>query len=244
MAKSQSPVALVTGAASGIGRAIALKLLFDGWSVAALDLPQGGHRRRYARNRRALAIDADVADPAAVERAVRAVIRRFGRLDAVVSNAGIMKRTTIAKLKPADWHRVLDVNLTATYLLARAAEKALRRSKGAIVTIASTRALMSEPDTEAYAASKGGLVALSHALSISLGPDVRVNCISPGWIETGSYRKLRARDHTQHPAGRVGKPEDIAEIVSFLVDGTRSGFVTGANFVIDGGMTRKMIYVE
>jgi NAD(P)-dependent dehydrogenase (short-subunit alcohol dehydrogenase family) len=244
MAKPQSPVAVVTGAANGIGRAIALKLLFDGWCVAALDLPQSGHKRRYAKNSRAMAIDADVADPAAVERSVRAVVRSFGRLDAVISNSGIMKRRPVAKLTPADWHRVLDVNLTATYLLARAAEKPLRKSKGAIVTIASTRALMSEPDTEAYAASKGGLVALSHALSVSLAPDVRVNCVSPGWIETGDYKKLRAKDHAQHPAGRVGKPEDVAEIVSFLVDGTRSGFVTGANFVVDGGMTRKMIYAE
>jgi NAD(P)-dependent dehydrogenase (short-subunit alcohol dehydrogenase family) len=86
----------------------------------------------------------------------------------------------LRRLSLDDWHRVLDVNLTATFLLARAAEKALRSSKGAIVTVASTRALMSEPDTEAYAASKGGLVALTHALAISLGPDVRVNCVSPG----------------------------------------------------------------
>ena len=106
----------------------------------------------------------------------------------------------------ADWQRVIDVNLTAAFLLARAAEKPLRKAKGAIVTIASTRALMSEPNTEAYSATKGGLVALTHALSISLGPDVRVNCISPGWIETGDYAKLRKKDHDQHPAGRVGKP--------------------------------------
>ena len=103
---------------------------------------------------------------------------------------------------------------------------------------------MSEPNTESYAASKGGLAALTHALAISLGPAVRVNCVSPGWIETKSYGALRRKDHTQHPAGRVGKPQDIAEIVAYLLDGERSGFVTGANFVIDGGMTRKMIYEE
>jgi hypothetical protein len=112
------------------------------------------------------------------------------------------------------------------------------------VTVASTRALMSEPDTEAYAASKGGLVALTHALAISLGPDVRVNCVSPGWIATENYGALRRKDHRQHPAGRVGKTEDIANMVAFLLDAGRSGFVTGANFIVDGGMTRKMIYVE
>ena len=155
-----------------------------------------------------------------------------------------MKRKPIGKLSLADWQRVIDVNLTAAFLFARAAEKPLRKAKGAIVTIASTRALMSEPNTEAYSATKGGLVALTHALSMSLGPDVRVNCISPGWIETGDYGKLRKKDHDQHPAGRVGKPDDIAEMAAFLLDGKRSGFVTGANFVVDGGMTRKMIYSE
>jgi NAD(P)-dependent dehydrogenase (short-subunit alcohol dehydrogenase family) len=103
---------------------------------------------------------------------------------------------------------------------------------------------MSEPNTESYAASKGGLLALTHALAISLGPDVRVNCVSPGWIATDPREHLRRKHHRQHPAGRVGRPEDIAELVAFLVDGERSGFVTGANFVVDGGMTRKMMYED
>jgi len=85
---------------------------------------------------------------------------------------------------------------------------------------------------------------LTHALAVSLGPDIRVNCVSPGWIATKDYDKLRRKDHAQHPAGRVGRPEDIAEVVAWLLDGERSGFVTGANFTIDGGMTRKMIYAE
>lgn len=172
------------------------------------------------------------------------IVRRFGRLDAVVSNAGIMIGKPIRRLTLAEWHRVIDTNLTAAFLLARAAEKPLRKAHGAIVTVASTRALMSEANTESYSASKGGLLALTHALAISLGPDVRVNCVSPGWIETKNYGALRRKDHSQHPAGRVGKPEDIAEIVAWLLDAKRSGFVTGANFVVDGGMTRKMIYEE
>lgn len=244
MARSLRPAALVTGAASGIGRAIAERLLDDGWAVAAFDLPRSGLARAFAKSAHVALIEGDVADAAAVERAVAGTVTAFGRLDGLVSNAGIMKRKPIGKLSLADWQRVLDVNLTAAFLFARAAEKALRRTKGAIVTIASTRALMSEPNTEAYSATKGGLVALTHALALSLGPDIRVNCISPGWIETGDYSKLRQRDHTQHPAGRVGKPDDIAEIAALLLDGKRSGFVTGANFVVDGGMTRKMIYSE
>jgi NAD(P)-dependent dehydrogenase (short-subunit alcohol dehydrogenase family) len=154
-----------------------------------------------------------------------------------------MVRKPIRQLTIAEWRRVLDVNLTAAFLLAKSAEKALRATKGAFVSIASTRAEMSEPNTEAYSATKGGLVALTHALAMSLAP-VRVNCVSPGWIAVKDYDKLRRKDHVQHPAGRVGRPEDISEIVAWLLDGERSGFVTGANFTVDGGMTRKMIYEE
>ena len=153
-----------------------------------------------------------------------------------------MIRKPLRSLTLVEWHRVIDTNLTAAFLLARAAEKSLRRARGAMVTIASTRALMSEAETESYSASKGGLVALTHALAISLAPDVRVNCVSPGWIETKDYAGLRRKDHAQHPAGRVGRPQDVAEMVAWLLDKERSGFITGANFVVDGGMTRKMIY--
>jgi NAD(P)-dependent dehydrogenase (short-subunit alcohol dehydrogenase family) len=244
MAKAK-PVALVTGGANGIGRAIARHLLDTGWRVGVLDLPDSGLARAFPRrSRNVLTIEGDVRDEETVSYAVAAVVRRFGRLDAVVSNAGIMIRKPIASLTLAEWNRVIDINLTAAFLLARAAEKPLRKAKGAIVTIASTRALISEPNTESYSATKGGLLALTHALAISLGPDVRVNCVSPGWIAIERHGVLRRKDHAQHPVGRVGKPQDIAEIVGFLLDGKRSGFVTGANFVVDGGMTRKMIYEE
>jgi NAD(P)-dependent dehydrogenase (short-subunit alcohol dehydrogenase family) len=137
---------------------------------------------------------------------------------------------------------VLTTNLTGTFLLVRAAEAMLRAANGAVITIASSRARMSEPDTESYAASKGGLVALTHALAISLGPDVRVNCISPGWVATKGPPPT-PEEHAFHPAGRVGKPEDIAALAAFLA-GPESGFITGAEFVVDGGVTRKMIYPE
>src|SRR5690606_26702166 len=114
-----------------------------------------------------------------------------------------------------------------------------RATRGAVVNIASTRALQSEANSEAYAASKGGVVALTHALAISWGPDIRVNCISPGWIDTSddvsevSAATLSAQDHAQHPVGRVGQVEDVAELVSFLLS-PRAGFITGQNIVLDG----------
>jgi hypothetical protein len=117
--------------------------------------------------------------------------------------------------------------------------------------MASTRAIQSEPNTEAYSASKGGIAAFTHALAVSLGPEIRVNCISPGWIETGTWQKQSRRaepeltpdDHAQHPAGRVGDPRDVAALAAYLAS-SQAGFVTGQNFIADGGMTRKMIYVE
>jgi len=241
---TSGPVAIVTGAANGIGLAIARLLIKSGWRVAALDLPGAGLARRFGKHRGAAVIEGDVADEETAARAVVRALERFGRLDGVVCNAGISRNKPIAKLTLEEWHRVLDVNLTAAFLFARAAEQPLRRSKGAMVLIASSRALMSEANTEAYSASKGALVALTHALAISFAPDVRVNCISPGWIRTRNYGALRREDHAQHPAGRVGKPEDVAAMAEFLLDRPRSGFITGANFLVDGGMTRKMIYVE
>ncbi|UFN50468.1 SDR family oxidoreductase [Roseomonas sp. OT10] len=229
-------VALVTGAAHGIGLGIARRLTRDGWRVVIAD------RKAPPADLEARAVPADVADPQQVAALVRAVAETEGRLDALVCNAGFMIRKPIRELTLAEWNAVLATNLTSTFLLAQAAERMLRAARGAIVTIASTRAHQSEPDTESYAASKGGLLALTHALAVSLGPEVRANVVSPGWIDVAG-EALRPGDHAQHPAGRVGRVEDIAALVAWLV-GPESGFVTGAEFVSDGGMTRKMIYAE
>ncbi len=230
-----SKVALVTGAAHGIGAGIASRLMRDGWRVVIADRDQpAASSGRFVR--------ADVADEAATRDLVAGIASDEGQLDALVCNAGFMIRKPLADLTLEEWNRVLATNLTSTFLLARAAEPLLRASKGAIVTIASTRAHMSEPDTASYSASKGGLVALTHSLAVSLGPDIRANCVSPGWIDVRG-EKLSPEDHAQHPAGRVGEPEDIAGMVAWLI-GPESRFVTGAEFVVDGGMTRKMIYAE
>jgi NAD(P)-dependent dehydrogenase (short-subunit alcohol dehydrogenase family) len=185
-------------------------------------------------------VETDVGDESAVARLIDDVAATEGRLDALICNAGFMIRKPIGELTLAEWSAVIATNLTSSFLLVRAAQKLLAASLGAVVTIASTRAAMSEKNTESYSASKGGLVALTHALAISLGPAIRVNCISPGWINT-TEEALDAAEHAQHPAGRVGTPDDVAGLVAYLV-GPEAGFITGAEFTIDGGMTRKMIY--
>lgn len=251
--------AIVTGAAHGIGRGITRRLLQEGWRVLALDLDTARlaalAREQPASSGLLHVMTADAGAEADIERALEHLRGFADRLDGLVCNAGIMVRKPLDALSLAEWNRVLAVNLTGPFLLARAAAPLLRASlpcaslpraggdaAAAIVTIGSTRAHMSEPDTESYAASKGGLLALTHALSVSLGPAIRVNCISPGWIDVAGDAP-RPEDHAQHPAGRVGTVEDVAALASWLL-GRESGFVTGSEFVIDGGMTRRMLYVE
>ena len=188
------------------------------------------------------------------------IVEQFGRLDAIVNNAGINANGPVEELDLDAVRRVLDINVLSILAGAKHGAEFLRASgHGAVVNIASTRAMMSEPDTEAYSASKGAILAVTHALAASLGvrddhPDrmpIRVNCISPGWIETAAHQKPAARrtpehteaDRRQHPVGRVGTPEDIAAAVLYLLS-EGAGFVTGQNLTVDGGMTKKMIYAE
>jgi NAD(P)-dependent dehydrogenase (short-subunit alcohol dehydrogenase family) len=236
---SRHRAAIVTGAARGIGAAIARALARGGWRVVCADI-DGEAAGAVAAEVGGVAVTCDVGSEAEVERLVALARTHCGRIDAIVSNAGIGEFKPLAETTLANWNRVLATNLTATFLLARTAAADLRQAQGALVTIASTRAHMSEPGTLAYSASKGGLLALTHALAVTLAP-VRVNCVSPGWIDTGRHGTLLASDHAQHPVGRVGRPEDVAAAVAYLLS-EEAGFVTGAELIVDGGMTRKMIY--
>ena len=252
-------VAFVTGGAQGLGLGITHHLLNTGWKVMMFDRDKDAGDEVMASlddepRTRCLFFVGDVADEQDVAIAVQRTIDRFGRIDGLVNNAGIADPDSgsVEHLDWEKWQRVLNVNLGGAFLATKHATQHLRQTKGAIVNITSTRAFQSEPDTESYAASKGGLVALTHALAVSLSGEIRVNAIAPGWIEVGDWQKSAnksAPDHSdtdksQHPVGRVGTPNDIAQAVSFLLDPEKSGFMTGETIRIDGGMTHKMIYAD
>ncbi|WP_022850906.1 glucose 1-dehydrogenase [Limisalsivibrio acetivorans] len=247
---------IVTGGAQGIGFSVAEKLYKEGWYVLIADKDPEACKEAmeyFKDSESVLTLVTDVSDEGSVERCVQTALEHFGRLNGLVNNAGIAEPDSgpVKKLSLDDWNRVIGTNLTGAFLMAKYAAPHIKKHNGSIVNISSTRALQSEKNSEAYAASKGGLLALTHSLAVSLGPKVRVNAISPGWINASGLQKSSAgggytptaRDHKQHPAGRVGRPEDIAEMVSYLLS-DRAGFITGQNFVIDGGMTVKMIYEE
>ncbi len=237
----KAPSVIITGAASGIGKATALHLHKTGARLTLMDTDAKGLHRLGGKLSGAALFEGNTASEEDVRKVIDLAVKEHGGISGIVCNAGIMKRVPVEKLSLEDWRRVLGVNLTQGFLFAKHGAKALRKTHGAMVLMTSTRAFMSEPDTESYSASKGGLFALAHALSISLGPEIRVNAIAPGWINVKD-EKLRKKDHTQHPVGRVGTPEDIAQTVEFLLDPGKSGFITGQTLVVDGGMTRKMIY--
>lgn len=242
-------VVIVTGAANGIGAVVAAKYAHRGAAVALWDRDQKGlqavEEALEQEGFQASSLVVDLTNPGEIVTGMERVKESLGRIDVLINNAGLGRTLSPYELTVGDWDYVLNTNLRGAFLCAREAARVMRgQGRGAIVNIASTRALMSEPNTEAYSASKGGILALTHALAISLGPDhITVNAISPGWIETGDYSQLRASDHAQHPAGRVGKPDDIARACLYLTD-PENDFITGSNLIIDGGMTRKMIYEE
>ncbi|NOU67772.1 SDR family oxidoreductase [Paenibacillus sp. LMG 31461] len=245
-------IAVITGGGQGIGRAIALSFAQKGYGISIADIHQDRGLetiellRPFADN--ALFMKVDVSKIEEVEQWMERTSSVLGSIDVLVNNAGIMHNTDVLELSAEQFQRVISVNLGGTFHCSQAAARIMKAQDrgGAIINLSSTRAVMSEPNTEAYSASKGGISALTHAMAISLGGyGIRVNAISPGWIEVrdeGSFSHTEV-DKSQHPVGRVGRPEDVAETCLYLAS-EKAGFITGQNLTIDGGMTVKMMYLE
>ncbi|MFJ8244335.1 glucose 1-dehydrogenase [Peribacillus asahii] len=241
---------VITGAGNGIGKGVALSYAEKGANVVLADIDETAGIQTVTRIKEqggeALFVQTDVRMEADIIRLMEAANQTYGQIDILINNAGKALFRSPYDLSIEEWDDVIHTNLRSVFLGSREAAKYMRHNKdgGSIVNIASTRAVMSEPNSESYAATKGGIVAITHALAASLSEDrITVNAISPGWIETGDYAKLSQIDHEQHLSKRVGKPDDIARACLYLT-AEENDFVTGINLVVDGGMTRKMIYEE
>lgn len=224
---------IITGASKGIGRVIA-KSLRKKYHIINIDIVEN----------KMDGVDfykCDLSDKGQLLKTINKIKSNIDSLYALINNAAIFSHKILEKQTFEEWENIISVNLTAPYILSKEFAIFLKESQGHIINISSTRALMSEVGTEAYSASKGGISSLTHALSMSLSPEVKVNSITPGWINTDENYLPTKNDNFQHPSGRVGVPDDVVDVVKFLLK--NRGFITGSDFVIDGGMTKKMIYV-
>lgn len=224
--------AVVTGGAKGIGQEIVKNLIAEGAQVIVLDQIMGNHSPcDYFQG--------DVGVRASLEEFAQYVIGQYGSIDFLINNAAVTEKGLLSDCGYEDFLYVQQVGVVAPYYLTQQF-KDYFSTGGAIVNIASTRWNMSQKDTESYTASKGGLVSLTHGMAMSLSGRVRVNAVSPGWIDT-METPLSEEERAQHPVKQVGIPQDIAKVVLFLCS-AESSFVTGQNWVVDGGMSKQMIY--
>jgi NAD(P)-dependent dehydrogenase (short-subunit alcohol dehydrogenase family) len=244
-------VAVITGGASGIGRAAAVRLAADGAAVAIGDLDETAARETVADittdGGRAIAVPVDVARAGSVDRLVDAAVSEFGRLDVIVNNAGVAVPGTVTDVSEEDWDHVIAVNLKGIWLGMRAAVPRLRAAGGgSIVNISSVQALLGFPGWAAYAATKGAIISLTQQAAVEYAADgIRVNCVAPGTIMTPMNERIFAaapdRDalinswNSMHALGRFGRPEEVAAAISYLASADAS-FVTGVCLRVDGGM--------
>ena len=222
----QNKVVVITGGAGGIGKCTAEEFRKNGAQVCVIDSAPGHH------------FVGDIGDQVTLEAFARQVIEQYGRVDVLVNNAPPASRG-LCDCTYEQFQQALAVGVTAPFYLTKLFAPYFTQG-ASIINISSSRDRMSQPQTESYTAAKGGIAALTHALAVSLAGRVRVNSISPGWIDT-AFTRYEGPDALQQPAGRVGDPLDIANMVLFLAS-DKAGFITGENICIDGGQTRLMIY--
>ena len=227
--------AVITGGANGIGYSIVETYLREGATVTVIDVDKSVCEKLNDIS----FFHGDISEKAILENFVHSLKQP---VDYLINNACISRRGILSNCSYEDFEYVQRVGVTAPYYLTSLLLKnKLLAPNASIVNIASTRAFQSQPDTESYSAAKGGIVALTHAMSVSLAGRARVNCISPGWIETAANPGHTDEDIRQHPVGRVGTNSDIAEMVLFLCS-DKAGFITGENITVDGGMSKLMVY--
>ncbi|MBA2174387.1 SDR family oxidoreductase [Halobacillus locisalis] len=246
--KMTNDTVLITGASNGIGYGLALAYAESGATVLACDKDQDGGEQLtkeiHDMGGRCFFHYCDVANPSSIKRLFQWIADHNHSFTILINNAGTSEFTNLFEMDVENWDLIMNTNLRSAFLFSKQAGAVWKENnqKGRIINIASTRAFMSEPNSEGYAASKGGMIALTHAMATSLSPySIRVNSISPGWIHTGDHDKLREVDHQQHLSNRVGHANDVVKAAFFLSD-KDNDFVTGENITVDGGMTRKMIY--
>lgn len=243
---------IITGGAQGIGKHLVIDLLSKSYKVSVFEIDEEAIAEFQLEFPQEVVniYKVDVSNEGSVKDAIKKSVDRNGAIYGLINNAAISINKPIQEVSLTEWNMVIGTNLTGAFLCSKYATPLMTQNGGRIINIASTRALQSEPHTEAYSASKGGIIALTHALSVSLGPNIKVNAISPGWIDVSATKKssmaqqerLTKEDHSQHPAGRVGKASDIGNMILFLLK-SENDFITGQNFIVDGGITKKMIYV-
>lgn len=241
-------ICVITGGANGIGRCMSETFLHNGDHVVIIDQDEAaGNAFAEKAGEKLTFFHGNVADKETLERFAGEITARFGRVDVLIHNACYSKKGLFS-CGYEDFDLVLRIGVAAPFYLTKLLLPVL--SQGAsIINICSTRAFQSQPNTESYSAAKGGIHALTHAMSVTLAGKARVNAISPGWIDVRPWQHekeplepFEVADETQHSVGRVGTPHDIANLALFLSDGERSGFITGQNFRVDGGMSKLMVY--
>ncbi|MDP4172089.1 MAG: SDR family oxidoreductase [Bacillota bacterium] len=245
--KFNGQTVIITGGSNGIGEGIAKAFGRQGAIVCLADIDEERGKKVLRQieegGGKATFFKTDVRNEHDIIDLIDQVHEQFRKIDILINNAGKVIFKSLFEFTTEEWDDVMHTNLRSVFIASREAARKMAQG-GRIINMASTRATMSEPDTQAYSASKGGIVSLTHSLAASLHPQgIKVNCISPGWIQTVDYDQLKESDHLQHWSNRVGKPEDIAKACLYLAD-PENDFINGQNIVVDGGMTRKMIYEE